>query len=141
VGTSCDEVTPVGPALSQAVCANGVLSAPTLEVSDTDDIKYSVNPQGAYAPGGSVVVTATLRLADVGWPDPLPEGWTKTGPTTATFTVVFDPVVCTPVDPVVVQATCANGAVTAPEVALPTRWALSTCSTQRVPTSVRGTPR
>jgi hypothetical protein len=61
--------------------------------------------------GDSVVVTATLRLADVGWPDPLPEGWTKTGPTTATFTVVFDPVACTPVvpvDPVVVQATCAQ---------------------------------
>ena len=41
----------------------------------------------------------------------LPAGWTITSPTTATFTGEFDDVSCTPatpLDPGVVQATCAD---------------------------------
>jgi large repetitive protein len=121
-GTSCDEVTPVAPDLTQAVCANGVLSRPTLELAQTDGITYSVAPAAPYLAGQAVTVTATLRPAEVGWPAQLPPGWARTSPTTATFEVRFDEVSCTPVAPVaptVVQATCANGEVTAPEIAPP----------------------
>ncbi len=57
-----------------------------------------------------------------GGPTELPAGWTETSATTATFEVTFDDVTCTPVapaDPAVTQATCANGAVTVPEITLP----------------------
>ena len=67
----------------------------------------------------SVTVTATLTGAGVGWPATLPDGWTETSPTTATFTVTLRPRSCTPVlpvDPTVTQATCAAGEVTVPTV-------------------------
>ena len=55
----------------------------------------------------------------VGWPDQLPEGWTETSDTTATYTHTFDDVTCTPVlpvDPAVVEGSCANGVLTASSV-------------------------
>ena len=120
-GTSCDEVTPVAPALTQAVCANGVLSTPTLELVTTDGVTYTVDPEAPYAAGDTVTVIATLRPAGVGWPDELPDGWSRQSNTRATFELTFDDVSCTPVapaDPTVTQATCANGAVTVPEITL-----------------------
>ena len=53
------------------------------------------------------------------WPAELPTGWTETSTTTATYTVMFKAVSCTPVmpaDPVVTLATCTAGEVTAPSV-------------------------
>ncbi len=108
----------MAPTVTQAVCAGGVLSRPALELADTDRITYSVDREGPYRAGESVVVTATLARAGVGWPDPLPDGWTRTSPTTATYTVTFDDVSCAPVapvDPTVTQATCTNGVVVAAE--------------------------
>ena len=66
-----------------------------------------------------MTVTATLNDTGVGWPDPLPDGWTKVDSTTATYNVTFADVACTPVvpaDPAVTQATCTNGVVTVPTV-------------------------
>ena len=61
-------VTPVAPPVTQAVCRGGVLEPPTLVLADTDGITYTADPEGPYAPGQSVTVTATLDEAGVGWP-------------------------------------------------------------------------
>ncbi len=122
-GTSCEDVTPVEPTVTQAACTGGVVTRPTLALAETDGITYTADPEGPYTQGQSVLVTATLDAEGVGWPDQLPEGWTETSDTQATFTVEFDAVECTPVAPVaptVTQATCVNGAVSAPAIVLPT---------------------
>ena len=88
---------------------------PTLTLPETDGITYSVDPDRPYAPGETVEVTATLDDAGVAWPDQLPPGWTETSDTTATYTHTFDDVTCTPVlpvDPAVVEGSCANGVAT-----------------------------
>ena len=38
VGASCEDVTPAAPELTQAVCADGVLSEPSLVLAETDDV-------------------------------------------------------------------------------------------------------
>ena len=89
----------------------------------TDGITYRIEPDRALQPGDPFVLTATLDDTGVAWPDPLPPGWVKTGPTTATYSGTLDDVACVPVAPVaptVTQATCANGVVTAPSVVLAT---------------------
>ena len=50
-GTSCDEVTPVAPSFTQAVCRDGVLVPPTLTLADDDGITYTADPAGPYQPG------------------------------------------------------------------------------------------
>ena len=50
-GTSCEERVPAAPAVVQAVCAGGAVSAPTLMLAETDDISYSADPAGPYAVG------------------------------------------------------------------------------------------
>jgi hypothetical protein len=118
-GTTCDEVTPVAPAIDEAECVDGAVSEPTLTLPDTDGINYTTDADPPYAPGQTVLVTATLDPAGVGWPDELPPGWTETSSTTATYTVTFADADCTqvaPLNPVVNAATCANGAVTEPTV-------------------------
>ncbi len=120
-GASCEQVTPVAPTVTQAECAGGVVTRPTLALAETDGITYAADPEDPYTQGQSVLVTATLDAEDVGWPDQLPEGWTETSDTQATFTVEFDAVACkpvTPVAPTVTQATCVNGAVTSPAIVL-----------------------
>ncbi len=57
---------PTGPPVVEAVCTAGVVTAPTLTVTDTDQIDYSVEPDGVDPPfvaGQTVTVTATLA----GW--------------------------------------------------------------------------
>ena len=122
VGASCDEVAPVAPALTQAVCAGGVVSEPTLTLAVTDGITYTADPGPPYTQGATVIVTATLDPAGVAWPGALPPGWAEVDDTTATYAVVFDRVSCKPVVPVapsVTQPTCANGVVMAPTIRLP----------------------
>jgi hypothetical protein len=60
-------------------------------LAETDDITYAANPDGPYAAGQTVTVTATLGPEGVSWPATMPTGWTRTSPTTATYIVVFDP--------------------------------------------------
>ncbi len=120
-GTSCAEVTPVLPTVTQAVCRSGLLEDPTLELATTDGITYAAAPAPPYAPGDTVTVTATLDDAGVAWPTALPDGWERTSDTVATTTVTFDDVSCTPVSPVapiVVAATCVAGDLMPPTVTL-----------------------
>ena len=81
---SCQVVTPVAPSVTEAVCRNGLIEAPRLTLTNTDRINYSASPPPAYAPGQSVMVTATLT-AGASWPATLPDGWTRTSDTTATY--------------------------------------------------------
>ena len=110
---SCDVVTPVAPTFTQAECVGGVLQPPTLTLADTDGITYTADPDGPYLLLPQLVtVTATLDDAGVAWPDPLEGGWTETGPTTATYPVMFVFKACTPVvpvEPVPTQASCTSG--------------------------------
>ena len=97
---SCTAVTPVAPTVTQAICRNGVLEPPTLELPTTDGITYTADPKAAYEAGERVTVTATLDDAGVGWPDNLAAlGWTEVDSTTATSEVTFADVACTPVTP------------------------------------------
>ncbi len=121
-GASCTAVMPAAPSVVEAVCVNGAVTAPTLTLATTDGVTYSVDSNPPYVAGGRVVVTATLNATGVAWPPTLPTGWTRTGNTTATYTVNFASVTCKPVSPVnptVTQATCTNGAVTSPIITLP----------------------
>ena len=82
-------------------------------------------PAGAYqaSPAQSVTVTATLTDTGVAWPASLPDGWTRTSATTATFTVELPNITCVPTQPVgpfVTQASCVDGVVTAPTIDLAT---------------------
>ena len=119
---SCDEVTPVAPTVTQAVCRGWGVGAADVDVAGDDrwDHLHDVILTGRTCRGQQVTVTATLDDAGVGWPATLtPMGWTRRGPTTATYPVTFIWTACVPavpVDPVVTQATCANGVVTVPTV-------------------------
>ena len=62
--------------------------APTLTLAETDGITYSVDTEPPYAPGQTVVVTATLEAAGVGGRT-LPRGGSDASATTATWTVLF----------------------------------------------------
>ena len=119
---SCQVATPVAPSVTEAVCRGGVLLPPILKMSETQGITYTASPSSppAYVAGQSVTVTATLSAGRT-WPATLPTGWTRQTATTATYQVTFANTACTPVlplQPVVTQATCANGAVTTPTVVL-----------------------
>ena len=99
----------MAPTLDQAECVDGALTEPTLTLPTTDGITTWRDPEGPYAPGDTVVVTATLDPTGVGWPATLPTGWIETSATTATYTVTFADVTCTPVtlvDPAVTFASC-----------------------------------
>ena len=73
----------MAPTNHSAECVDGALTPPTLTLAETDGITYSVDADPPYAPGQTVVVTATLEDAGVAWPDQLPPGWTATSDTTA----------------------------------------------------------
>ena len=113
VGASCTSVTPAAPTVVQAVCVDGALTVPTLTLPTTTGIAYTAVPSvpPAYAPGDTVVVTATLTGQGVGWPAPasMPPGWTIKTPTTAEFTVTFKTVSCTPAT--TVESGCGAGDV------------------------------
>ena len=114
---ACGVFVPVDPTVTQASCAAGILK-PSLALPTTDGITYTANPQGPYQPATTVTVTATVTAPGGVWPATLPSGWTRVSNTVATYQVVFVAFACTPVAPVaptVMQATCVNGAVTAPD--------------------------
>ena len=129
VGTTCADVTPVAPSVTPAVCTGGSTTTHSITPAVTDGITYSFappgNPPGAYpaSPAQTVTVLATLTDTGVAWPAALPDGWTETSDTTATFTVDLPNITCVPTQPVgpfVTQASCVNGVVTAPTIDLAT---------------------
>ena len=71
-----------------------------------------------YAPGQTVVVTATLTEGE--WPETLPPLWTRDDDDDGDVPVTFADVSCltaTPADPFVLQSGCVGGVVTDPSVA------------------------
>ena len=83
--------TPVTPAVrsDQAVCADGVLSAPTLVLADTDEVTYTVDPEGPYVAGDSGDGDGDAWPPMVsGGVTTLPGGWVVDAATTATLAVV-----------------------------------------------------
>ncbi len=111
---------PVNPTVTQGECPEGgepVL--PTLDLpANTSTIMYSVDPGGPYAPGQTVVVTATLAGDGLTWGE-LPEGWVMVDEDSAELEVTFADVPCVPVAPVVVQPECPEGVPTEPMLELP----------------------
>ena len=67
----------MAPTVTQAVCPGGELQPPTLTPVTTDGITYTEDADPPYGPAQTVTVTATLDDTGVGWPDPLPDGWTR----------------------------------------------------------------
>ena len=49
VGTTCDEVTPVAPSVTPAVCAGGAETTHRITSADTDGIIYTLSPPGSPA--------------------------------------------------------------------------------------------
>ena len=120
---TCTPVTPQNPTVTQAACAAGVLQPPTLTLPTTTGITYTTDKAPPYAPGTTVVVTATLK-AGFAWVSPLPDPWKPGNPaaTKATYTVTFAAATCqtaTPGTVTVTQATCTAGAVTVATMTLP----------------------
>ena len=91
----CPTMTPVAPTVTDPQCVDGTLVDPSIALATTDGVSYVAAPAGPYAPGESVTVTATITDPEAGWVDPLPDGWTRVDPATATFAVTFAEVGCT----------------------------------------------
>ncbi|MGC4108739.1 MAG: hypothetical protein QM753_20645 [Thermomicrobiales bacterium] len=111
----CTPVVPVAPAITQAVCTGGELTAPSVVPATTAGITYTI--EGGVAPGATVLVKAVLADGNA-W-GTLPTGWTRVNATTATYSVTLDDVECTqviPAAPVVTNAVCTGGALTDPTV-------------------------
>ena len=121
---SCDEVTPVAPTVTQAVCRDGVLVPPTVTLATTDGITYTADQDGAVcAVAGVVTVTATLDDDGVGWPAAaggVDRDGSDDGDVHGAVRVTRRVFPVVPVDPMVTQATCTAGEVTVPTIELAT---------------------
>ena len=118
--TTLPLATPAAPAVTDAACTGGQLTAPALSLATTSGITYSTDQSPPFRAGDQVVVTATLGEG-YAWPASLPEGWTESSPSEATYVVGFADASCvvvSPDDPLIVQATCSEGEVIAPTLTL-----------------------
>jgi LPXTG-motif cell wall-anchored protein len=67
---------------------DGMVTPPELIVPETPGITYTPDPPPPYAPGDLVTLIAELDDG-FAWVDPMPPGWTRVDPDTATFAVIF----------------------------------------------------
>ena len=75
---SCTPATPLNPAVVQATCTNGAVTAPTITPQPTPGVTYTLSPAGPYNGTQTYTVTVTATLANgYAWVDPMPTGWTK----------------------------------------------------------------
>src|SRR5699024_1637411 len=121
----CDEIAPITPEATQAVCeAGGTFSTPKLTPEDghVDDNGISYAYDGTVAVGETVTITATLPDSGKMWADDLGNGWERTSNTTAEWSVEFIEPECgtiTPAEPDVTQAVCeTGGAITPPNLSV-----------------------
>ena len=119
---SCQVATPVAPSVTEAVCRGGVLLPPILKMSETQGITYTASPSTppAYVAGQSVTVTATLSAGGT-WPArcrPAGRVVGYDGDVRSEFDAGGVHAGGAGLQPVVTQATCADGAVTTPTVVL-----------------------
>lgn len=120
-------VTPVDPTLTQATCAAGVLTPPTLTTAAAPaGVTYTASPGAPYAAGETVTVTAANTDKTQWFQSPAPKGWTFVDVETETYTFTFAaappcvpigpgvPATVAPVNPTVVDTVCVAGVLTAP---------------------------
>lgn len=121
-------IDPTDPTLTQANCAAGVLTPPSLTLPTTPaGVTYSAVPAGGYAAGDTVTVTAANSDASQWFQSPAPTGWTFVDVETETYQFTFRaappcgpgaPTVVDPVAPTVVDSACVAGAPTTPTLTL-----------------------
>jgi hypothetical protein len=111
---TCELVVPEDPSVEQAVCVGGVVTEASVTAAEgPEGVTYVVSSFDELP----AEVTVTATLADgLAWDAAALGQWVVgDDPATATLTVTLDAASCnpaTPLDPIVVQATCTNGAVT-----------------------------
>ena len=128
MGASCEDVTPAAPELTQAVCADGVLSEPSSGAGvDRRRHLHGRLRTGRMRPVESVTVTATLAkpLVSLGVPrvaGGLDRGFSASdGDVGGSCLLMWECLRSSPGVPgVVEQATCTAGVVVPATVTLPT---------------------
>jgi hypothetical protein len=87
---SCSRTTatPVTPTLTQSECSGGAPTSPTLTLTHTRGIDYTVSKSAPYSAGQTVTVTALTHKGYV--LGSLPASWTKTSDRRATRTITFN---------------------------------------------------
>jgi hypothetical protein len=122
-------VKPATPNVSQTRCVNHAPTAPTLVLTKTTGVVYTVDKKAPYTAGESVLVTAVATGNKVkfdntkpGWP----ADWHFVDSTHATKTITFQPplncgTMATPAAPAVTQTSCPAGRTTplAPTLTVP----------------------
>ena len=85
---------PLQPVVTQATCANGAVTTPTVVLVVTPGVTYELSPSGAYNGAVTTVVTVTATVVDgFGWGQvSLP--WTKVSDLRATMTVTLNAASC-----------------------------------------------
>ncbi len=78
-------MVPAAPAVSQATCTNGAVTAPAILLADTPGITYTRAPDSPYDGTKDATVIVTATLADGYEWGQMPDGWTRQGPVRATF--------------------------------------------------------
>ena len=107
------------PVVTQATCANGAVTTPTVVLVVTPGVTYELSPSGAYNGAVTTEVTVTAKVVDgFGWGQvSLP--WTKVSDLRATMPVTLNAASCAqvlPVAPTVVEARCRAGVVEPPSL-------------------------
>ena len=117
---SCTPVQPGTPTAQAASCVAGAVTPHVITVpTNTANITYTWTPLGTVGNTSTytgsaalnVTVTATLAATGVAW-GTLPQGWTRTGNTTATFPLTAIAGSCTTINPAapsVTPAQCVAG--------------------------------
>ncbi len=107
--------------VTQATCANGAVTTPTVVLVVTPGVTYELSPSGAYNGAVTTDVTVTATVVDgFAWGQVSPP-WTQVSDLRATMTVTLNAASCAqvlPVAPTVVEARCRAGVVEPPSLTL-----------------------
>ncbi len=110
---ACVPVAPVAPTVTQATCANGVVTAPSVVLATVPTgVTYSAEPPEPYDGTVDTPVTVTALLADGYEWGQLATDWFEVDPQHATYAVTLAAASCdevTPAAPAVTEAVCAGG--------------------------------
>lgn len=111
--------SPVAPTVTPAVCADGTYTPPSVTFQASEGIIFADVPP--LSPNVWYDFRATLEDG-YAWDLPLANGWTLESDGSAKFGIEFEAPVCptmSPEAPMVTQAQCENGFITAPTVTFP----------------------
>jgi hypothetical protein len=90
----CTPVVPVAPTTTQATCANGVVTPPTIELAQTTGISYVPEPSGPYVGTKPTIVTIHATIGEGYEWGQRPDGWDFLDATSATFVVTLNASAC-----------------------------------------------